>query len=151
MIPNNNNFAFTYKFKNVPCFLNLSFYKKVKDVESDVHPTLIVKCVIAIPESEEQYHFAICLDSVYIPFVIMPLLESLDPTPFKGKIRELEKRIDNNKWKDVNGSSLNWRKLANKIRGLFRDFNVLKGKLEKQNEMSYSRMATNESQGKGTS
>ena len=151
MIPNSNNFAFTYKFKNAHCFLNLSFYKKVKDIESDVHPTLRVKCVTAILESEEQYHFAICLDSVHIPLAIMPLLESLEPTPFRGEIKELEKRIDNNEWKDVNGSLLTWKKLANKIRGLFRDFNVQKDKLEKQNEMSRLRMVTNESQGEGTS
>ena len=110
-----------------------------------------MKCVTTIPESEDQYHFAICLDSINIPFAITPLLESLELTPFRGKIKELERRIDNNEWKDVNGSSLSWKKLANKIRGLFRDFNILKGKLEKQNEMSYVRMVTNDSQGKGTS
>ena len=131
MIPNNNNFAFTYKFKNMQCFLNLSFLKKIKDVESDAHPTLRVKCVTTIPESKDQYYFAICIDSVRIPFAIMPLLESLEPTPFRGDIKELERRIDNNEWKDVNGSLLSWKKLANKIRGLFRDFNVLKGKLKK--------------------
>ena len=151
MISNSNNFAFTYKFKNVQCFLNLSFLEKVKDVESDAHPTLRVKCVTTIPESEDQYHFAICLDSVGIPFAITPLLDSLEPTPFRGEIKELERRIDNNEWKDVNGSLLSWKKLANKIRGLFRDFNVLKGKLEKQNEMSHSQMVTNDSQGEGTS
>ena len=151
MIPNNNNFAFTYKFKNVQCFLNLSFLEKVKDVEPDAHPTLKVKCVTTIPKCEDQYHFAICIDSVRIPFAIMPLLESLESTPFRGEIKELERRIDNNKWKDVNGSSISWKKLANKIRGLFRDFNVLKGKLEKQNEMSHARMITNESQGEGPS
>ena len=121
------------------------------DVELDAHPTLRVKCVTAILEGEEQYHFVICLDSVRIPFAITLLLQSLDPMPFRGEIKELEKRIDNNEWKVVNGSLLSWRKLANKIRGLFRDFNVLKGKLEKQNEMSRSRMVTNESQGEGTS
>ena len=71
--------------------------------------------------------------------------------PFRGEIKELERRIDNNEWKDVNGSSISWKKLANKIRRLFRDFNVLKDKLEKQNEMSRARMVTNESQGEGTS
>ena len=131
MIPNTNNFAFTYKFKNMQCFLNLPFLEKVKDVESDAHPTLRVKCMTMIPNIEDQYHFAICVDSVLIPFAIMPFLESLEPTPFRGKIKELEKRIDNNEWKDVNGSSISWKKLANKIRGLFHDFNVLKGKLEK--------------------
>ena len=40
MIPNNNNFAFTYKFKNAQCFLNLFFLEKIKDIESDAHPTL---------------------------------------------------------------------------------------------------------------
>ena len=148
MIPNSNNFAFTYEFKNVQCFL--SFLEKVKDVKSDAHPTLRVKCATTIPESEDQYHFAIYLDFVQIPFAIMSLLESLEPTPFRGEIKELERRIDNNEWKDVNGLLI-WKKLANKIRGLFRDFNVLKGKLEKQNEMSRSRMVTNKSQGKGTS
>ena len=151
MIPNNNNFACTYKFKNAQCFLNLSFLEKVKDVESDAHPTLRVKCVTTIPESEDQYHFAICLDSVGIPFAITPLLDSLEPTPFRSEIKELKRRINNNEWKDVNGSSLSWKKLANKIRGLFRDFNVLKDKLEKQNEMSCVRMVTNDSQGEGTS
>ena len=131
MIPNSNNFAFTYKFKNAQCFFNLSFLEKVKDVESDVHPTLRVKCMTTIPDSKDQYHFAICVDSVLIPFAITPLIESLEPTPFRGEIKELEKRIDNNEWKDVNGSSISWKKLANKIRGLFCDFNVLKGKLEK--------------------
>ena len=150
MIPNSNNFAFTYKFKNAQCFLNLSFLEKVKDVEPDAHPTLRVKCVTTIPECEDQYHFAICIDSVHIPFAMTPLLESLEPTPFRGEIKELERRIDNNEWKDVNGSLISWEKLANKIRGLFRDFNVLKGKLKKQNEMSCARMVTNENQGKGT-
>ena len=93
----------------------------------------------------------ICIDSVCIPFAITPLLDSLESTPFRGEIKELEWRIDNNEWKDVNGSSLSWKKLANKIRGLFCDFTVLKGKLEKQNEMSRARMVTNESQGKDTS
>ena len=106
MIPNSNKFAFTYKFKNAQCFLNLSFLEKVKDVESDAHPTLRVKCMTTILESEDQYHFAICVDSVLIPFAIMPLLESLESTPFRGEIKELEKRIDNNEWKDVNGSSI---------------------------------------------
>ena len=151
MIPNNNNIAFTYKFKNAQCFLNLSFLEKIKDVEADAHPTLRVKCVTTIPESEDQYHFVICIDSVGIPFAITPLLESLEPTPFKSEIKELERRIDNNEWMDVNGSSLSWKRLANKIRGLFRDFNVLKGKLEKQNEMSHARMVTNDSQGERTS
>ena len=151
MIPNSNNFAFTYKFKNAQCFLNLSFVEKVKDVELDAHPTLRVKCVTTIPECEDQYNFAICLDFVTIPFAITPLFESLEPTPFRGEIKELERRIDNNEWKDVNGSSISSKKLANKIRGLFCNFNVLKGKLEKQNEMSHSRMVTNDSQGKGTS
>ena len=151
MIPNSNNFAFTYKFKNAQCFLNLSFLEKVKDVEHDAHPTIRVKCVTTIPECEDQYHFAICIDSVRIPFAITPLLESLEPIPLRGEIKELERRIDNNEWKDVNGSSMSWKKLANKIRGLFRDLNVLKGKLEKQNEMSRARMVTNESQGEGTS
>ena len=151
MIHNSNNFAFIYKFKNVQCFLNLSFHKKVKDVELDAHPTLRVKCATTIPESKDQYHFAICLDFVQIPFAITLLLESLESTPFKGEIKELERRIDNNEWKDVNDSLLIWKKLTNKIQGLFRDFNVLKGKLEKQNEMSRSRMVTNESQGEGTS
>ena len=145
MIPNNNNFAFIYKFKNAQCFLNLSFLEKVKDVESDAHPTLRVKCVTTIPESEDQYHFAIGLDSVSIPFAITPFFESLEPTPFRGEIKELERRIDNNEWKDVNGCSISWEKLANKIQGLFRDFNILKGKLEKQNEMSRSRMVNNDS------
>ena len=49
MIPNNNNLAFTYKFKNVQCFLNLSFLEKVKDVEPDAHPTIRVKCMTTIP------------------------------------------------------------------------------------------------------
>ena len=102
-------------------------------------------------DSEDQYYFAICVDSVFIPFAITSLLESLEPMPFRGEIKELEKRMDNNEWKDVNGSSISWKKLANKIRGLFRDFNVLKGKLEKQNEMSRAKMVTNESQGEGTS
>ena len=150
MIPNSNNFAFIYKFKNAQCFLNLSFLEKIKDVESDAHITLRVKCVTTIPECEDQYHFAICLDSVGIPFAITSLLDSLEPMPFRREIKELERRIDNNEWKDVNGSSLSWKKLANKIRGLFRDFNVLKGKLKKQNEMSRSRMVTYDSQGKGT-
>ena len=91
MIPNSNNFAFTYKFKNAQFFVNLSFLEKVKDVESDAHPTLRVKCMTTIPDSEDQYHFANCVDSVLIPFAIMLLLESLEPTPFRGKIKELEK------------------------------------------------------------
>ena len=115
MIPISNNFAFTYKFKNAQCFLNLSFLEKVKDVEPDAHPTLRVKCVTTIPKSEDQYHFAICIDSVCIPYAITPLLESLESTPFRGEIKELERRIDNNEWKDVNGSSISWKKLANKI------------------------------------
>ena len=109
-----------------------------------------MKCVTTIPESEDQYHFAICIDSVRIPFVITPLFESSEPTLIRGEIKEQERRINNNEWKDVNGSSISWKKLANKIRGLFRDFNVLKGKLEKQNEMSRARMVTNKSQGEGT-
>ena len=131
MISNSNNFAFTNKFKSASCFLNLSFYEKVKDVELDTHPTLRVKCVTDILKSDEQYHFAICMDSVRIPFVLMLLLESLDPTPFKGEIKELEKRVDSNKWKDVDGFLLSWKKLANKIQRLFCDFNFLKGKLKK--------------------
>ena len=150
MIPDSNNFAFTYRFKNAQCFLNLSFLEKVKDVESDAHPTLRVKCVTTIPKSEDQYYFAICIDSVRIPFAITSLLDNLEPTPFKGEIKKLERRIDKNEWKDVNGSSISWKELANKIQGLFCDFNVLKGKLEKQNEMSRARMVTNESQSEGT-
>ena len=151
MIPKSNNFAFIYKFKNAQCFLNLSFVEKIKDIELDAHPTLRVKCVTTISECEDQYNFTICLDSAAIPFAITPLLESLESMPFKGEIKELERRIDNNEWKDVNGSSIGLKKLASKIQGLFHDFNVLKGKLEKQNEISRSRMVTNDSQGKGTS
>ena len=39
IIPNNNNFAFTYKFKNAQCFLNLSFLKKVKEKVQAKHPS----------------------------------------------------------------------------------------------------------------
>ena len=109
MIPFTDNMSLSYKFKSAQVYLQLSFQAKVKDVEADVNPILKVKCMTTIPDVEKnnQYHFAVFIDSVLIPFNLSPFLSSLEPTPYSSEIKELETKLDRNEWKNANGTPLN--------------------------------------------
>ena len=113
----------------------------MKDVEVDTNPIVKVKCMTTISEvkKKDQYHFAVCIDSVLIPFNLSPFLASLEPTPYSSEIKELETKLDRNEWKNDNGAPLNWKKLCNKIRHLFTDFHMLKEKLQMQGEINKTR------------
>ena len=78
--------------------MQLSFQAKVKDVDADTNPIVKVKCMTTILEVEKknQYHFAIFIDSVLIPFNLSPFLASLKPTPYSNEIKELETKLDRN-------------------------------------------------------
>jgi len=47
-------------------------------------------------QKAEQCYFTIIVDSQKIPFAITHFLETLEPTKYRSKIPELEKKIDNN-------------------------------------------------------
>ena len=132
MISHTNLICFSYKFKSAQFFLTLSFEEKVKDVEIDTHPMLKIKCMTLKPgiERSQQYHFTICLNTLLIPFLMSPFLRSLEPTPYRTEIKELEAKIDRKEYQNVDGLPLNGKKLATKIRCLFNDFAQLKGKIE---------------------
>ena len=132
MIPFKNEMTLSYKFKGAEVYLQVSFQAKTKDVEAEMHPFVKIKCMTTIPDIDmkDQYHFAVCIDLVLIPFNLSPFLGSLDPTLYRSEIKELEKKLDNNEWRNVNGIPLTWKKLCNKIWHLFIDFHTLKGKLE---------------------
>ena len=138
MIPFTDDMTLSYKFKSAQVYLQLSFQVKVKDVEADANPILKVKCITTISDVEKknQYHFAIFIDSVLIPFNLSLFLSSLEPTPYSSEIKELETKLDRNNWKNANNTPLNWKKLYNKIRHLFTDFHTLKGKLQMQGEIN---------------
>ena len=120
MIPHTNLIYFSYKFRSVQVFLTLSFEEKVKDVEIDTHPMLKIKCMILMPsiERSQQYHFTICLNTLLIPFTMSPFLRSLEPTPYRMEIKELEAKIERKKYQNVDGLPLNGKMLAAKIRCL---------------------------------
>ena len=59
--------------------------------------------------------------------------------PYRSEIKELEKKLNNNKWRNANGTPLTWKKLCNKNRHLFTDFHTLKGKLEMEDEINKPR------------
>ena len=138
MIPFKNEMTLSFKFKGAQVYLQISYQTKIKDVEADMHPVIKIKCMTHIPDVEksDQYHFAVCIDSELIPFNLSPFLGSLDPTPYRTEIKELEKKLDNKEWMNLNGTPLTWKKLCNKIRHLFTDFHTLKGKLEMQEEIN---------------
>ena len=124
MISHTNLICFSYKFNSAQVFLTFSFDKKVKDVEIDTHPLLKIKCMtlkLSI-ERSQQYHFTICLNKLLIPFTMSPFLRSLEPTPYRTEIKELEAKIDRKEYQNVDGLPLNGKKLATKIRCLFNDF-----------------------------
>ena len=141
MIPFKNEMTLLYKFKGTEVYLHVSFQTKIKDVEVETHLVVKIKCMTTISniDKKDQYYFAVCIDSVLIPFNLSPFLGSLDPMPYRSEIKELEKKLDNNEWRNANGTSLTWKKLCNKIRHLFTDFHTLKGKLEMQNEINKPR------------
>ena len=140
IIPFKNEMTLSYKFKGAEVYLQVSFQAKIKDVEAEMHPVVKIKCMTTIPniEKKDQYHFAVCIDSVLISFNLSPFLGSLDPMPYRSEVKELEKKLDN-EWRNANDTLLTWKKLCNKIRHLFTDFHTLKGKLEMQNEINKSR------------
>ena len=113
-------------------FLTLLFEEKVKDVEIDTHPMLKIKCMTLKLSNErsQQYHSTICLNTLLILFTMSPFLRSLKPTSYRTEIKELEAKTDRKKYQNVDGSPLNGKKLATKIRCLFNDFAQLKGKIE---------------------
>ena len=117
MIPFKNEMTLSYKFKSVEVYLQVSFQAKIKDVEVETHPVVKIKCMTTICDidKKDQYHFAVCIDSVLISFNLSPFLGSLDPTPYRSEIKELEKKLDNNEWRNANGTPLTWKKLCNKI------------------------------------
>ena len=127
MIPFLNQFCFSYKFKNAQVFLQLSYEEKVKDVEADAQPLVKIKCMTTIPDVDKknQYHFSICLDSVLIPFNMSPFFTSLEPTPYREEVKELERKLENNECKNANGTPLSWKRLCSKIQLLFNDFHTL--------------------------
>lgn len=131
MIPFMNEMTLSYKFKGAQVYLQISFQAKIKDVEANSNPVIKIKCMTTLPDlnKNDQYHFAVCIDSVVIPFNLSPFLESLEPTPYSSEIKELEKKLDNNEWKNANSIPLTRKKLCSKIRHLFTDFHTLKGKL----------------------
>jgi hypothetical protein len=141
MIPFTHEMTLSFKFKGANVYLQISFQTKIKDVESDSKPVIKIKCMTTIPDidKKDQYHFAVCIDSAVIPFHLSPFLESLEPTPYRSEIKELEKMMDNNEWKNANGTPLTWKRLCNKIRHLFTDFHTLKGKLAMQVEINKPR------------
>ena len=132
MIPHIDLICFSYKFRSTQVFLTLLFEEKVKDVEIDTHPMLKIKCMILKPgiERSQQYHFTICLNTMLILFRMSPFLHSLEPTPYRTEIKELEAKIDRKEYQNVDGLPLNGKKLATKIRCLFNYFAQLKGKIE---------------------
>ena len=138
MIPFTNEMTLSYKFKGAEVYLQISFQTKIKDVEADMNPVIKIKCMTTIPDidKKDQYHFAVYIDSVLISFNLSLFLESLDPMPYRSEIKELEKKLDNNEWKNANDTPLTWKKLCNKIRHLFTDIHTPKGKLAKQDEIS---------------
>ena len=141
MIPFKNEMTLSYKFKGAEVYLQVSFQAKIKDVEAEMHPVVKIKCMTTIPDidKKDQYHFSVCIDLVLILFNLSPFLGSFDPTLYRSEIKELEKKLDNNEWRNANGTPLKWKKLCNKIRHLFTDFHMLKGKLKMQDEINKPR------------
>ena len=70
MIPFKNEMTLSYKFKGVEVYLQVLFQAKIKDVEVEMHPIVKIKCMTTIPDidKKDQYHFAVCIDLVLIPF-----------------------------------------------------------------------------------
>jgi hypothetical protein len=153
MIPFINKICFSYKFKNAQVFLQLTYHEVIKEVEADTHPMVKIKCMTDIPGTrlKDQYHFAICLNSVQIPFQLSDFLTSLEPTPYCSEIKELEAKLDNNEWKNANGTPLTWKKLCSRIRLLFNDFHTLKGKIESHIELNTPRSVSLEIMNQGVS
>ena len=98
MIPFKNEMTLSYKFKGAKVYLQVSFHAKIKDVEAEMHPVVKIKYMTTILDidKKDQYHFAVCIDSVLIPFNLSPFFGSLDPMPYRSEIKELEKKLDNN-------------------------------------------------------
>ncbi len=62
-----------------------------------------------VPEipREQQYHFTVVLDSIFIPFSLTPFLKSLGTSVFVDEVKELKKKLDNNKWHNKDGTPIN--------------------------------------------
>lgn len=53
-----------------------------------------IKCMTDIlgVAKKDQYHFAIYLNSIQIPFLLSPFLTSLEPTPYHKEIKDVRVR-----------------------------------------------------------
>ena len=134
MVPHTDNMHFNMKYRNSKAYLPISFDEKVKRVSTEKFPNIKIHCVTtnnAFPVGN-QYHFTILLNSEKIWFNISPFLESLEPTPYSSEIKELERKIDNGEYHNMDGSPLTGSRLCTKITLLMNSFVVIKEKMAMQ-------------------
>ena len=136
MIPHTDNLVFNMKYKNSGAYITLSFDERVKSVINDKYPTIQIHCVTTKTSvaPKDQYHFTILLNFEKIYFNITPLLASLEPTPYRTAIKQLEAKVDKGEFHNQDGTPLTGNRLCMKLTLLFNSFVLLKERqdLEKQ-------------------
>jgi len=100
-------------------------------------------------QEAEQCHFTIIVDSLKIPFSVTHFLETLEPTEFRTKIPELEKKIDNNFFCTTLRKTFTGRPLCSCLRKLFVTFEILKAKLESTKKDMSARIVSEDLPAKG--
>nr|PNR28878.1 hypothetical protein PHYPA_027570 [Physcomitrium patens] len=146
MIPFTHDIQFLIKFKKSQAFLKLTTAERVKDVEYLDGDMILVKCVTTevLIDPTDEYHFTVLIPSKRIPFIMSPFLESLEPTEYRGEVKQLEAKIDRGDYNEKDGSSAFGKRLCTKINSLLQDFSVIKGKLEAQKLLAAPRSVRRE-------
>lgn len=93
-------------------------------------------------DADKQYHFTILLKPDKIYFNMSPFLRSLEPTPYRVELEQLEKKVDAGEYRNEDGTPLTGKRLCTKLGLLMNSFKVFKGKLEMQQSFLTSRTVT---------
>ena len=95
--------------------------ERVKDVEFLDEDLIQVKCMTLgiLIRPQDVYHFTLILPSKQIPFTLSNVLESLEPTEYRGEIKHVEAKIDKGEYKERDGSPAVGKRLCTKVNSLF--------------------------------
>ena len=148
MIPFTHDMCFAFKFKRIQVFISFTKAEPVKELDHLADDIIQVKCMTGgvLINQADEYHFTIMLPSKAIPFTLAHLLESLQPTEYVGKIKELKNKAKD--FIDSNNKLIVEKRLCSKVNSLLRDFVIIKAKLDVQRALAASRSVGNSPQRK---
>jgi hypothetical protein len=130
LIPHTDNMHFNMKYRKTDVYLPISFDERVKRLSEDKYPDIKVHCVTTKNEfaADKQYHFTLVINTDKMYFNISPLLQSMEPTPYSAELKQLEQKVDDGYYQNLDGTPLTGRRLITKLTLLMTSFEVFKEK-----------------------